>query len=156
MKILWGVTIVCGVILVGVWMVSLKSELAKISYDATAAQDTPESATKHITIERAEFKNGTVNVYFMVNNDTNDILNFSKKEDIRLSVNGQSMSPENITDRIDKPFVQKILSKTQKGGILVFKLEKTKSATLIFDKMFFENNAETIFKETFELDFEKL
>jgi hypothetical protein len=96
------------------------------------------------------------NVYFNLNNTTDDILNFSKASDITLIVNDQTFHPSQINDRQGKPFAQKILSFTQNFGILVFPALSGDSGQLTFDQMTFERSSDKPLKQTLNLDFKEL
>src|SRR5688572_1354024 len=113
MRILWGTTLVFGVLLVALWGMTLKAELNHISGNKTDEEPVLKTAVKYILVERVQSQDDTLTLYFRVSNPTNDILNFSKIKDIRLSVNGTALEPSKFTDRQGQNFVQKILSRSE-------------------------------------------
>lgn len=158
-KILWGGVIVIGILLVFAWVFSLKSTISGLDKNSSANSapaETPTAKTQYITIERAETSAGNLRIYFKIKNPSNDILNFSKLEDIKLVAGGRELSPVKLLDRQNKPFVQKILSKTENFGMLTFLSEMPDEGKLSFDQLFFENQPQLIFKETSDLDFSQL
>jgi hypothetical protein len=155
LRILWSTTAAVAVILIAVWAVTIKSELA-INPEVLAENANPESTMEYIEIERAEFTGTLLNLYFKASNDTTDILNFSKPESIELTANGQTINPVKIVDRQGRTFVQKILSNSENYGILIFNIADAGEGEIVFDDLYFESRPEGIFKETAELDFDKL
>ena len=155
-RILWGTTLVLGILLIAVWGMTLKAELNSISGNQENNEPLKQTSSQYIFVERAESQDDTLTLYFRVNNPTNDILNFSKLEDIEFTVQGTTLKPSKFTDRQGQSFVQKILSHSENFGTLVFSLEEAADSSITFDDLYFESKPETIFKETLELDLEKL
>jgi hypothetical protein len=158
-RILWTTTAVATVIVVGVWILGLKQEFGNLDKQSILGSETEvsELSAQHYTqVESIEKLDGKLLVYFSVNNDTNDILNFSKASDIKLVMDGEEHTPSKLTDRQNQNFVLKILSHTQNFGILTFDTETFRSGALTFDTLFFENNIQKIFKEQINLDPSKL
>lgn len=114
------------------------------------------SATNYITIESYEEKGDKRYIYFKIQNNTPEILNFAKKENIAFQIGKESVIPESVTDRQQSSFVTKVLSNTTLYGVLVFnKLDGTKG-NISFDQMFFENEPNNLFREMIEVDLNKL
>lgn len=167
-RILWTTTIIVAIVLIAIWLSTVKNEIANIDNSGFANldknTDTEKSSEQTITerntyiaVERTELdETGAFQIFFKVNNSTQDILNFSPLEQIKLEINGASLTPLQINDRQDNPFVQKILSNTENFGTLVFSQLDTDTGRLIFDELYFEQNPNEIFKESLDLDFKKL
>lgn len=156
MRVLWATTAVVAVLLVALWGITLKSELNHLGGNTPAPQPIPQTAVKYIFVERAETTKNSFLLYFRINNDTSDILNFSKLTDIKLTANGNSINPSKITDRQGQNFVQKILSHSENFGIMIFPLNSAADGSIVFDNLYFESHPETSFKETLNLNFEEL
>ena len=159
-KILWGIVLVCSVLIVVLWGFNLQKTISRIDgVDLNPLDDDAQAIvqnSEYVKVERVEITDDIVRVYFNVENPTDDILTFSKLSDVRLIAKEKIISPEQITDRQGRPFVQKILSRTQNFGIVDFKAVEEKSGELFFENLSFEQNQKTIFKEKVELNFEKL
>ncbi len=163
MRILWGVTAAIAVILFLVWIYSTsqsvkkaeKTEIPGINTQQTPAESV-NAETQRINIEWIEHKEKTLLVYFKVNNTTNNILNFSKLEDITLAFNDQNYKAKYIQDRQGSQFVVKVLSNTQKFGMVAFDDVQESSAEIKFDNLFFENEEQNVFYETTKLDLKAL
>ena len=158
-RILWTVVVIVGIILLVLWVLSLKNTFSgldtKSLINTNTGQNTTEASTQFASVERVELGEN-LKIYFNINNTTDDILNISKLENINLVVNGQTVKPKSMNDRQGAVFVQKVLSHTQNFGTLTFPATDSNQAELIFDQMFFENNQSSIFKQTMELDLDKL
>jgi hypothetical protein len=159
-RILWSTVLVVAVLLLIVWVQNLKSNVNKMDNSnmlgvdvGEVLQEVSESQQKNISIEWLEQQNNLLLVYFKVNNPTDDIMNFSKLEDIKLEVKGNIEQPTKITDRQGNAFVQRVLSHTQNFGILTFVTTGADGETLVFDQMNFEQSSDKIFKESFVLDY---
>lgn len=157
-KILWTTTAVAGLLVLAVWGVSLKSEINKLDGQKLLPEINAqqENDKKFVEVERVESSGNAFNIFFRVKNDTNDILNFSRAEEVTLQARGTEISPNQISDRQNKQFVQKILSHTENFGVLVFPPLNSDSAELTFKDLYFEKSPETIFKEVLELDLDEL
>ncbi len=158
-KILWGTVIASTLILIGLWILGLRSEFGNLDKQSVLGSNTQVStiSAQHYTqIDGAEIANNQLLIYFSVKNDTGDILNFSKPADVKLTVNGKDNNPSKITDRQNQPYVQKILSHTQNFGIAAFDISQFKSGLLTFDNLSFENNPQSTFKEQVNVDLSKL
>lgn len=158
LRIIWLTTGVCAVALVAIFIYNLKSELNSIDGDPLVIDkpENKESTSNYTTAERADFAEGSVQIFFKVNNNTDDILNFSKLEAIKLIADDKTIEPTKITDRQGKPFFAKILSHTEVFGIITFPIGNAESGTLTLDDMFFETRPESIFQQEIDLDFEQL
>ena len=159
-KILWGTVGVAAIIIVLVWVVSLKSSLGGLSAKSLTAPATSNNkagiASSYGQIERAEVTTNNLKIYFNFNNTTDDILNVPPISDIALTANNQEFKPTQILDRQGDAFVQKVLSHTQAFGILVFPKITADKAELNFDQMFFERSSDQPLSQTFELDLKTL
>ncbi|MDP4000974.1 MAG: hypothetical protein Q8P83_01935 [bacterium] len=167
-RILWTTTIIVAIVLIVIWLSTVKNEITNIDNNGFAnlneITDTDEPSGQTITeqntyiaVERTELnETGAFQIFFKVNNSTQDILNFSPLEQIKLEINGASLTPLQINDRQDNPFVQKILSNTENFGTLVFSQLEVNTGRLIFDELYFEQNPNKIFRESLDLDFKKL
>lgn len=163
-KILWTVVAVCAVILLGIWIFSLKHTFSNIgnvkslvqTQTAATNQALGESQTQFAAVERVEKTGDTLKIYFNLDNPTDDILNVSNVENITLNVSGSSLNPNQVSDRQGQPFVQKILSHTKNFGVLTFNGVNATSGKLTFDQMFLDNSPANPFKQTLNLDFNKL
>ncbi|HYF98033.1 MAG TPA: hypothetical protein VD770_03545 [Coxiellaceae bacterium] len=158
MQILWSAVIVCALIILTVWIWDLKSTVKNFSTDDFKPADAAPAIinSQYIKVERVETQGGTTKILFVVENPTDDIFSFSKLEDIELKTGNTTQAPENLTDRQGRPFVQKILSKTQNFGIVEFKTIETKSGDLMFNNLFFEQAPTKMLQEKIQLNFEKL
>lgn len=118
--------------------------------------ETPTQEAKYVKVERVESSNNNFKIYFSVHNTQTDILNFSSSNEVKLTASGKTIGPERIVDRQNKPFVQKILSKTENFGILIFPQINSQTAELLFEDLYFENQPDKIFKELLSLDIDEL
>lgn len=135
-----------------IWLSNLQSQFG----DEVVPTGSVLSATNRVQIESTEVRDGKRYIYFKIENETQDILNFAATDKITLFVNEQETKPETVTDRQNVPFVKKILSNTTQFGTLVFPEFNDDKTLLILDGMYFETNPEQIFKETIEIDFDTL
>ncbi len=160
MKILWGTVGVVAVVLVAAFIFNLKSAIQQTTGDSFTENDkntiSQETSLKLATVERVEKQGANLKVHFNFNNDSSDILNLPKLEDITLKTKAGDLTPTLMTDRQGQAFVQKVLSHTQNFGVLSFTNVTTDSGELLFDEMFFEKTPEQLFSQTVELDFNKL
>jgi len=159
LNILWGTVAVLAVILMAVWVTTIQSEIINMntsgSKDNAPKQEQPNSS--FIKVERIESNDaGAFKIYFNINNPTNDIINFSTADNIKLLVNDAKLTPLRILDRQKKTFVSRILSHTQNFGILYFNPTSADFGTLTFSDLFFEKKPDSLFKEEFNLDFQAL
>lgn len=121
------------------------------------SSSTSVSAPHYLSVSRTEVKDGKLLIFFSVKNDTSDILNFSKAENIKLNVKNKEYHADKVNNRQNQQFVSKILSHSQNFGILEFKTSSTSgSGELSFDNLFFEQNPDSIFKEILPVDLNKL
>jgi len=159
-RILWGTTVAIGLILIVIWIVSLKTTIRNSTGGPVVPSGNSQNASiptdQFLKIERVEKTTNNLKIYFNLNNGTDDILNVSKIEDITLEVSEGSFHPTTILDRQGQPFVQKVLSKTQVFGIAMFTTTVDESAEIIFDNLFLEKNPLQTFKQKLEMDFSKL
>lgn len=160
MKILWGTVGVVAVLLVTAFIFNLKSVIHQTnggSFTEGAKNPTSqETSLKLATVERVEKQGTNLKIHFNFNNDSSDILNLSKLEDITLKTKAGDLTPTLMTDRQGQAFVQKVLSHTQNFGILSFTNVTADSGELLFDEMFFEKTPQQLFSQALELDFNKL
>ena len=160
-KILWGTVLGAAIILVIIWVLSLKSTISGIDgsslikLNTTTTSTTEQAQVAYASVERAE-STDVLKIYFNLNNPTNDILNASKLLNITLTSNGTQIQPTAITDRQGNPFVQKVLSHTQNFGILTFPAITIHQGTLTFDQMFLEKTPNNVFQQKLELNFDEL
>lgn len=159
-RVLWSTTAVLGIILLVLWGYTLKSEIGNLNGtqlldlpNLDLSQDTP---PKFIKVERIEETATVLKIFFSVNNDSADILNFSSVEEIELSANNTTYQPVQVLDRQNKPFVVKVLSHTENFGTLVFPPVNSDLASITFKDLHFEKQPETIFQETLKLEVAKL
>ncbi len=161
-RILWSTVGVAAIILVAVFVLSVKStlknvdgkKLIDINQSATSTNDV--TTTPYAAVERVERTEKVLKIYFNYHNTTDDILNISKIADITLTFEDNSIKPQAMTDRQGKTFIQKVLSKTQNFGILTFSPINTGKAVLTFDQMFFEKDPSKIFQQKLELNLDEL
>jgi len=159
-KILWGTTIVIGVLIIVVWATTIKGTF-KNNGPITIAPVVNQSRGNQteiglIKIERAEKTGESLKIYFNLYNDTDDILTFSKAENIILKTNDSSVPATSALDRQGLPLVQKILSRTQIFGTLLFNTATDPNPELSFNGMFFEKEPDLTLKQTFQLDIPSL
>ncbi|OGE73962.1 MAG: hypothetical protein A3I07_04145 [Candidatus Doudnabacteria bacterium RIFCSPLOWO2_02_FULL_42_9] len=160
-KILWVASAIAAIGLIILFTQSIRNtvenssgeNLIELNNSKTTLPNSPQEFAK---VERVEQGENGLKVYFNLNNNTNDILNVSKISDISLVINDKIITAQQITDRQGKPFVQKILSKTQNFGILYFEPTNAKTAQLILSNMSLENDASNIFQQTLDLNLEEL
>jgi hypothetical protein len=158
-KILWATFLVVAIGLTGLIIQSIKSTVTNAGANLTKVEFSkllPESKTSYVSIERVERTDNILKIYFNINNTGNDILNVPKLTDIDLKIDDQVLNPQRITDRQGKVFAQKVLSYTQAFGILFFPKIDGSSATLTFDGMFLERDPVHTFRQTINLDLDKL
>lgn len=161
-KILWLTIGIVAVILVAIWVFSLKSTIQGlngknlIKADQTTKSNSAKTDTAFVSVERVEQTGNSFKIYFNVNNSTDDILNFPDLTNITLEVNGQSLNPTQIFDRQNNPFVKKILSHTQNFGTLVYPTVNATSGKLTIDQMSFEKTTDQIFQQELNLNFTEL
>lgn len=161
-RILWVVCLAVAVALIAIWSLSIKAQIKNIGNDknnkdnSSPVSEQPENTVQYIAVERVEDQGNSLKIYFNVNNNTNDILNFSKMEDIELKLNDQTKNPLAVRDRQGNAFVGKVLSKTQVFGIITFDKVQEDSATLTFGQLFFEKHPELILKQSLDLNFKQL
>ena len=153
-KILWGTTVSIAIILVLVWVATIKLSIKPINTDALQIKS--QQTERYIKVERLELANGTTQIFFSIKNTTDKILSFSRAEDIILNIGDTGLKPTRILTRQNKPFVQKILSNNEEFGILVFGELEPDEATITFSNLYFENTPETVFEEAVEVDLGKL
>lgn len=159
-KILWGTVGVVAIIILAVWVITLKANIKNLDgknlLSTPATTSINQSPSNFASVERAEISGQNLKLYFNFNNPTSDILNVSKNSDISLDIDGKQETPTQMTDRQGQPFVQKVLSKTQNFGILVFPAPRDSSGKLTFNQIFFEQTPSQIFNQTIDLDLKKL
>ena len=160
-KILWGTTIGFALILIIAWAVSLKTTIKNTSGQPlitppVQGDNANQTEANLLAVERTETAGNILKIYFNFNNQTDDILNVSKLEDITLITASEQQKPSKMLDRQGQTFVRKILSHTQNFGVLVFDPVAENEATLTFNKMFLEKNPDQLLKQTVDLDFSKL
>ena len=164
-KILWTIVIVIAVGLAGIWVFSSTKQIKTISKNDLPGMQPPppppssnsiSAEPEYTAVEWIERKDNKMLVYFKLQNPTANIMNFSKANQITLTINGQTQNPSLITDRQGNPFVAKALSQSQSFGIAEFEDRAGDKAQLKFDNLFFENDPTKIFNETFDLNLDKL
>ncbi len=160
-RILWVIVLVCGVILIGLWVLSLKNTLKGVDKSSLIAAPTANTQTEKndiVSVERIETTGDELKIYFNVENNSDDIINLPKTNDIELNGDELSFHPLRMTDRQGNPFVQKVLSHTKNFGILIFGQETVSltQADLTFNQMFFEKTDTQYFKQELNLDLTKL
>jgi len=165
LRILWATTAIIGIVLVIVWVVTVKNgignlngqNLFNVSPSSDQAQDTSRQESNHILVERVKHsQEGAFHIFFKIENSTDDILNFSPTDQITLKVNGTTLTPLQVLDRQGNPFVKKILSETENFGTLVFSQIEAESGQITFDDLFFEQDPSVLFRELLELNFTEL
>ena len=162
-KILWLTVGVVAIGLIIIFIFNLKSTVSNLSVqdlinlsNRSSQTDSEQLETQLIQVERIEKANNSFKIYFNVNNESQNILNFPKSEDITLTVEDRSYHPRQISDRQGEPFVQKILSRTQNFGILIFDSINGDEGKLILDNLTFEESSATTLKQELDLDFKQL
>ncbi len=161
-RILWTTVIVAAIVLIVVWVLGLKASLKEIdgkdllSTNPTNSSSSVITTERYIQVERIESTTTGLNIYFNINNATDNILNFSQTQDISLELNNQTYHPKNVTNRQGEAFAQKILSRSMVFGILTFEPLNGVSGQITFDNLSFENTTNDSFKQKIELDFNNL
>ncbi|MBX4186786.1 MAG: hypothetical protein KW802_00820 [Candidatus Doudnabacteria bacterium] len=161
-RILWGTVICTGIVLLVLFVFSIKSTLngvdGKKLIDLSIASDKQQAQTEiaYASVERVERSNQNLKIYFNFNNPTDDILTIPQLADITLVAEDQTLNPQTITDRQGNVFVQKILSHTQNFGILVFPATTAATGTLNFSQMYLEKNSSNFFQQKLELNLKDL
>ncbi|MGE5392353.1 MAG: hypothetical protein ACM3NH_01285 [Candidatus Saccharibacteria bacterium] len=156
-KILWVTVVVIAAGLVALWFINLKSQISRLDTDnLLPGLNNSVVAQKHVTAEWAETKDDKLRVYFKVTNETNDILNFPQLSEIKLQTEDKEISADNVTDRQGKPFVKRVLSKTENYGVLIFPKIDAEQASLLLDQLYFEMKPSELFSEKVDLNFNDL
>ncbi len=158
-RILWITFLIVATGLTVLIIQSIRSTVSNAGGNLTKIELTkslPESETTYVSVERIEGDSTLLKVYFNLNNTGTDILNVPKLTDIDLKTGEDFLHPQKITDRQGKPFAQKVLSKTQVFGILYFPATSAHTATLTFNGMFLELQPTRTFRQTLNLDLDKL
>jgi hypothetical protein len=152
-----GTVLVISVVTFGsLWAMQVKTQLTGINKNEIIPEGSVLSANNYVTLESSEEKGGKRYVHFKVVNNSNDILNFSKLENVWFETEGERKQAIALTDRQDKQFASKILSNTTVYGTAVFEGLKSTDGTLVFDTMFFEKTSGLTFKEKMDLDLKTL
>ena len=159
-RIFWVSSFVAAVLVVSLWAINFKHTIQNIDgrsvLGALTTIQSQAAANHYLALDGAEMKSGKLLVYFSVNNDSDDILNFSAPSDIALNLDGNTYNPVSIQTRQNQPFTQKILSHTQTFGILTFDSPKSTSGDLTFDNLNFDQSPANIFHETIGFDLTNL
>lgn len=159
-KILWTITVSVAVILVIIWGYTLRNQISKLDgeklIDLPDLRNQPQVESKFVKIERVESSAKELKIFFSVKNESNDILNFSRAEEVGLEANNSTLVPLYLLDRQNKPFVQKILSKTENFGILIFPPVQADHAVITFKDLYFEKTPQELLKETIKLNLDEL
>lgn len=164
-KIMWISVVIVAIILVGVWFYTLKqqvqntdfSDLPNLNQNQTTNQ--PESInaeTGYASVEWVDRTDGTLKIYFKINNPTNNILSLSRKDQVTLVSDNLSQEASLLTDRQGNPFAQKALSQSENYGVATFEDPSQDTATIRFDSLYFENQPSQFFFEEKKLDLDKL
>lgn len=160
LKIMWGTVLFAGILLIAVFIWNIKAVVQNTSGTDLLNPPVDDSAEQTnlnlLSVEKVETRSGRFRIYFNLNNPGEDILNMALIEDITLTINNVQHQPTEIIDRQGQPFVEKILSKTQNFGVLIFPTIIGAKGTLEFDQMYFEKSPDTLFSQKVELDFNKL
>jgi hypothetical protein len=161
-KILWGTVVVLGIIIVALWIVSIKSNFNDLNpTDITKLPGVTDSnispaPSVFASVERAEATPQGLKLYMNFNNSSDDILNIPALTNIKLTADNKTYNALQLLDRQGQPFVQKILSHTQNFAVLIFPSVNADTAELVLDQMFLEQAPSQIFKQTIELDLKAL
>lgn len=158
-RILWLTSGTVAVLLLFIWIASVQQEIHQLDPEQSIKMpdQAAESATAaYMAVERVAAGAEGWEVWFRVHNPTDDILNFSAIDEITLQVSGLTLSPTQLWDRQNQPFVQKILSRSENFGLLIFPSLEAVSAELIFRDLYFETTPEMVFQETIRLDIPNL
>jgi len=159
-KILWGTVVAVVAVLLIIWGFGLKNTLNKVDKTAFTVPANNNGAKaqeiNYITVERVE-KNGSImTIYFNIENNTPDILNFSTNQDITLTADDRSAYPTEVKDRQNNNFVQKVLSYTKQFGVLKFTGITSDTGKLTFNNLSFEQKQSQTLTQTLNLDFKEL
>jgi hypothetical protein len=156
-RIVFSVATLALIGLGALWANDVKNNLIGIDKNSfLPANGTVLSATNYVTIESYEERGDKRYIYFKVQNNTSKILNFSKQEKVNLEIDHQTIAPDTITDRQQSVFANKILSNSVIYGTLIFSEFEGSKGTIVFDEMFFEDEPNSLFRESIEVDFKKL
>jgi hypothetical protein len=158
-KILWVTFLIVAAGLTILIIESIRNTVTNAGGNLTkieSAKPLPESDTSYISVERIERDNNLLKIYFNLRNTGTGILNVPKLTDINLKAEEDVLNPQKITDRQGNLFAQKVLSATQVFGILYFPTTDARTATLTFNNMFLELEPTRIFRQTLNLDLDKL
>jgi hypothetical protein len=142
-----------------VWVNGIKERLGGLTREDLLPEEQSGSvlsAVNYVSIEAYEDKGDKRYLHFKVENDTPDILSFSTREMITLEIGEEKINPESVINRQGQPFVVKVLSHETIYGTLIFRKFEGKKGELQMDGMFFEQNQGVIFRQTMEIDFQKL
>lgn len=160
-RILWGAGLTVGVILIIVWIFSLKGTIQN-SGNPTFVPTTTQSSTstksqiQFVSVERVEKTTATLKIYFNVNNPTDDILNIPSSDNITLNSADSNTHPQTVQNLQNQPFARKILSHTQVFGLLIFGTTADTQGKLTFDQMFMEQTPDQMLKQELTLNFSRL
>lgn len=155
-RIIVGASAVSLVVLGSFWLNDTKNNLVGMDTNSIIPTGIVLSANKHVTIESYEERGDKRYIYFKVQNNTGDILNFSQTDKITFKIDRQSLVPVSVTERQGSPFVSKVLSNTTVYGTLVFDKFEDTEGVLIFDELYFENQPSNVFQESIEVDITEL
>jgi hypothetical protein len=158
-KILWGTTAVLALVILGIWVISIKTSIKNTPGNLLVpnlVNGKAQSDSQFISVEGAETTAAGTKIYFNFNNQTDDILNVSTIENIHLTANGETVKPTALNDRQGQPFAKKILSHTQVFGVLTFPQINSPTGTLTFEEMFLEKLPDSYLKQSIDLDLNKL
>lgn len=146
-----------GAAVIAVWAVTFKQDLKQLSVaSVTTTTQTQESAPHYLSVSAKDSSDGKLLLYFSINNDTADILNFPQASDISLTIYGKKYNPDKITDRTGNEFIKKSLSHSQAFGILSFSGVPNGSGEITFNNLYFEQSPGSLFSETLPLNIAKL
>lgn len=175
-RILWTLTAVTAVILLGIWIgliklqnagnagqslnlfgyftnlvENAKSELSQFQDRGGTQVSEAEIILKNFSADNLD---KTLTVAFTVTNNGTDILNFpgDSPGDITLADGSKALALQKITGPNNGPFPKKILSKSQVSGKLVFPLPANKLVTIKISNLSFMQNQQSTFAKTLTLD----
>lgn len=151
-----GSSAIAIVLVVGIWFMNFKHDVKNLAVSSATSNSTVQSAPHYVSVDAKESKGSQTLVYFSIKNDTTDILNLPKSSDIKLQIGDKSYAPNKLTDRTGNDFVVKALSNSQVFGIAAFDSVSGSNGQITFDNLFFEQSASTIFKETLNINLNKL
>ncbi|MGE5297543.1 MAG: hypothetical protein ACM3KM_00020 [Acidobacteriaceae bacterium] len=156
-RILWITLGVAAIAILAIWYFSLSGSVNLMGGEKQNENISRPVGNKYVKVDWAQKLDGNLEVYFKVKNDTQNILNFSNKDQVTLKYDDTRSQASKIEDRQGQEFVKKVLSNTEVYGKVVFPdVGDTKKLVLDFDNLFFETDPNNSFIEEVTIDLSTL